>query len=253
MDPLTLFALAALAFVASYVQSVAGFAMGMMMMAVGGGFGLVPIAILAAVVSLLSLVNVIISVRQHLAAVHRPMMLLLIAGQVPAIVLGVWLLGELSAGAVGTLKLLLGLFIALASASLAVAPRVLQKLTAAPATVAYGALGGLAGGLFSSSGPVIGWYGYRQPLPFAVIRATLLAVFGLTTLVRTGVVGLRGELTDQVWMLAAVLLPVVIVGSAIGARWRPPFAEETLKRAIFGLLFLTGLWICGEALWAARA
>lgn len=252
MDPLTLLALAVLALVASYVQSVAGFAMGMMMMAIGGGFGLVPIAILAAVVSLLSLTNVIISVRRHLAAVHRPMLLGLLAGQVPAIALGVWLLGELSASAVGTLKLLLGLFIALASVSLAMAPQTLAKLTSAPATVAYGALGGLAGGLFSSSGPVIGWYGYRQPLPFEVIRATLLAVFGLTTLVRTGVVGLRGELTEQVWVLAAVLFPVVVAGSAIGARWRPPLSDEALKRAVFSLLFLVGLWICGEALWAGR-
>lgn len=242
-----LVALALLVFAASYVQSVAGFALGMMTMAVAGGFGWVPIPVLAATVSLLSLVNVLISLRRPGSAIDRPMLGWLLLGQLPAIGLGVALLAVLSSGAVNVLKLLLGLFITGASASLLMRPRLLSVRTGPAATAACGALGGFVGGLFAASGPVIGWHGYRQPLSFEVIRATLLAVFGLTTLVRTLIVAIRGELTMAVWTLFALLLPMVVLGSLIGARYRPPIAEDQLKRAVFALLLAIGLWIFADS------
>ncbi|HBK17026.1 MAG TPA: hypothetical protein DDZ38_00200, partial [Gammaproteobacteria bacterium] len=43
-----------------------------------------------------------------------------------------------------------------------------------PQTFVVGFLGGTLGGMFAASGPIIGWFGYRQPLPVGAIRATLL-------------------------------------------------------------------------------
>ncbi|MGI9325938.1 MAG: sulfite exporter TauE/SafE family protein [Pseudomonadales bacterium] len=248
MDYHTLGALIALAFVASYIQSVAGFAMGMIMMALAGGLEWVSIGLLAATISLLSLVNVGIALRHHWRLIERRLIMPLAMGQLPAIVGGVWLLYLLSDSAVSVLKLLLGVFIALGSLSLAVRPRQLPRVSSAGACFAVGTLGGLVGGLFSASGPVLGWFSYRQPLSFETIRATLLACFAMTTATRTVVVGVRGELTEEVMVLFAILLPTVAAGSWLGARFKPPMSEELLKRGAFGLLFVLGLWICADAL-----
>ena len=111
-----------------------------------------------------------------------------------------------------------------------------------------GGRGGVVGGLFSASGPVMGWFNYRQPLPFAVIRATLLACFAMTTVTRTLVVGVRGELDGDVLLLFAILLPVVALGSWLGDRFRPPISEALMKRGAFSLLFVLGVWITVAAL-----
>ncbi len=248
MEIQTLGALIALAFAASYIQSVAGFAMGMIMMAVAGGLEWLSIGELAATISLLSLVNVAIALRSHWRQVSRRLLVPLALGQLPAIVTGVWLLYLLSDSAVGVLKLLLGLFIALGSLSLAIRPQPRERLSSALACFATGLLGGTVGGLFSASGPVLGWFTYRQPLPFEVIRATLLACFAMTTATRTAVVAARAELTSDVWLLFVILLPTVALGSWLGARFSPPISESVLKRSAFALLFVLGLWICADAL-----
>ncbi|MFK7916138.1 MAG: TSUP family transporter [Pseudomonadales bacterium] len=256
MDALTiapplLGALILLAFVASYIQSLVGFAMGMMLMAVAGGLDWLPIATLAATISLLSLVNCSIALRRHWRHIDLRLFGLLSAGQVPAIAVGVWLLGTLTLGAVVLLKLLLGLFIALGSLILMLRPRTLAAVSSAPVCVGVGVLGGLVGGMFAASGPVIGWFNYRQPLPFAAVRATLLACFGLTTATRTLVVTSSGGMDREILTLFVLLLPVVALGSWLGDKYPPPLAETALKRGAFGLLFLMGVWICIDAL--ARA
>lgn len=253
MDALTLSlplltALLLLAFVASYIQSIVGFAMGMMLMAVAGGLDWLPIATLAATISLLSLVNCSIALRRHWRLVQPRLFGMLSLGQLPAILVGVWLLGTLTLSAVLVLKLLLGAFIALSSLVLMLQPRTQAQVSATPVCISAGALGGLVGGLFAASGPVIGWFCYRQPLPFGTIRATLLACFGLTTATRTLVVGVSGGLSEEIFVLFALLLPMVALGSWLGDRYPPPLAEAALKRGAFGLLFLMGVWICIDAL-----
>lgn len=247
MEPVTIAALVALALIASYIQSVAGFAMGMMIMAVAGGFEWVSIALLAAAISLLSLVNVSIALRRHWREVEQGLLQWLAIGQIPAIALGLWLLGTLSDSAMNLLKLLLGLFIALGSLSLAVRPQVRAAVSGSATSVAVGVLAGTVGGLFSASGPVMGWFAYRQPLPFTVIRATLLACFAMTTATRTLMVGARGELSADVWVLFVLMLPSVALGSWLGDRFAPPVSEAALKRGAFSLLLVLGIWICIDA------
>ena len=58
--------------VGSYVQAVAGFALGMIAVAVIGGLRLLDIPTLAAMVSLLSMLNASLSLGGHTQHVHRP-------------------------------------------------------------------------------------------------------------------------------------------------------------------------------------
>ena len=76
-----------------------------------------------------------------------------------------------------------------------------------------GVVGGVLGGLFSASGPLLGWFAYSQPLSVAVIRATLLSYFFLTTSARTVIVLFDGSLTTSVLLYAGLGAPVVMLGA----------------------------------------
>ena len=93
-----------------------------------------------------------------------------------------------------------------------------------------GAGGGLVGSMFAASGPVIGWCAYRQPIPVATVRATLLARYLVTSTTRTVVVGIGGGLSEIVWQLTALELPVVAFGTWLARRHVPLFDEGNMRR-----------------------
>ena len=67
-------------------------------------------------------------------------------------------------------------------------------------------------------GPDQGWFVYRQPMPVAELRATLLACFAVSTPVRTAY-GAGGGLTADVWTLAGLSLPVVLLAAWLGRKF----------------------------------
>ncbi len=235
----------------SYVQAVTGFAMGMIIIAVVVGGGLLPVPLITAVVSLLALVNVAVALHGHGHHLHRGLFGWIAAGMLPAIAVGLWLLGRLDARATWLLELLLGLFVVAGSLSMLLRPTPRRRVSAPWACAAAGVAGGLMGGLFAASGPVMGWFNYRQPLTVAEIRTTLLASFALTTSFRTLAVGVSGGLTTEVWTLVAVGLPLVLLGTWAGRRFPPALPELALKRLAFALLVVMGSWSILRALGAA--
>lgn len=237
------------AFVGSYVQSVSGFAMGMIMIAVLVGSGLVPVPVITAVVSLLTLVNIVLSLRGHLHHAERRLLLWMALALPGSVWAGVFLLDVLDRRLAWLLELLLGTFIVLGSLSMMLRPQPRAVLSRPWAAFVAGGAGGLLGGLFSASGPVLGWFAYRQPLTVPEIRTTLLAVFALTTGLRVGIVGVTGGLTREVWLLALLGLPLVLLGTWLGRNFAPPLTDAALKRAAFGLLLLMGAWMVVRALW----
>lgn len=239
-DNLILFLLATA--LGSYVQSVAGFAMGMIIIAVTVGGGLIEVPVITAVVSLLSLVNIVFALRGHGHHLERRMFVWMSVGLVPSIAGGVWLLEHLDATARWLVELLLGLFIVLGSLSMMLRPQPRPRVSPSWSCFIAGCAGGALGGMFSASGPVMGWFNYRQPLPVATIRTTLLVTFALTTTVRTLVVGVAGGLTREVWVLCLIGVPVVLLATWAGRRYPPPVSETALKRLAFALLLVMGSW-----------
>ena len=235
-------------FAGSYVQSVSGFAMGLIVIAVVGASGIISLPVLTAAASLITVVNVVVALKGHTQHIDKRIFLWLAAGQLPAIWVGVWILTWLDRDAQNILELLLGLFITLGSLSMMLKPRPLAEPSPNWACMTAGVAGGVVGGMFSASGPIMGWFNYRQPLPLAVIRATLLCSFALTTSTRTLVVGFQGGLTAEVLWLSAVAVPLVILGTWLGREMPPPVSEETMKQGAFALLLVIGIWILGNAL-----
>jgi uncharacterized membrane protein YfcA len=247
LDP-ALLAFVVLVAIGGYVQTVAGFAMGMIILTGATALGLYALPVIAAVVSLVSLLNIAFSLHGHYHRIHRAGLRWLLVGQVPAIALGVVLLGFLDANAERVLRGLLGAFIVLGCGAMMLRPTPRGVLSTSPAFLGAGLAGGLLAGLFAASGPVLGWFLYRQPLQVAEIRATLLATFAFSTLLRTLVVGAEGGLTTQVWTLAGFSVGAVLFSVWLARRFPPPIPEAALRRTAFALLTLMGLSILAGAL-----
>ena len=227
----------------SYIQAVAGFAMGMLIVAVAGGLRLIEIETLAAVVSILSLTNSALSLWGQSKHVHWRLFAWLAAGQLPALVLGLYFLDHLGTNSRWLLELCLGLFLTLGALGMLLKPKPLLRVS--PSWLAWltGLCGGTLGGMFSASGPVLGLFGFSQPLPLNVIRATLLSSFLLVTSSRTAMIGWRGELTESVLLIAAIALPVVLIGTWWGHVLAPPVSDAALKRTAFWLILIMGIWV----------
>jgi uncharacterized membrane protein YfcA len=238
----------AIVLIGSYVQAVAGFAMGLLIIAVAATTTLYDLEVTAATVSLLSLVNILLSLRGHYHLVQGRTLRLLALGQLPAIALGIWLLGVLNARATAALQLLLAVFLIGGSAAMMVRPMPRAEPSGTLSTLSAGLAGGLLGGLFAASGPVMGWFCYRQPLPVTEIRATLLGCFAITTLARTLMVAATGRLSIDVAVMAGVGLPAVLLGTWIGWRYPPAIGESQMRRLAFGALLAMGAWIGVAAL-----
>jgi uncharacterized membrane protein YfcA len=242
MDMLTILVFCCAVVLGSYVQAATGFAMGLVVLAIVAGSRSVDIVTITVVISLLALLNVAFALRGQTAHVERRCWLLLCAGQLPAIWVGLTLLEILAQGAVRLLELILGAFVIAGSLSMLLRPEAQRQLSPAWAWVAGGAAGGVLGGLFSASGPVMGWFAYRQPLAAEAVRATLLACFAVTTTTRTALVAVDGGLTRDVWAFVALAVPLVLLGTWAGRRFRPQ-SDAGLRRSAFVLLLLIGLWI----------
>jgi uncharacterized membrane protein YfcA len=238
------------AFVGALVQTVTGFALGMILIALAAGLQLVSIPVLTATASFLSLANVVLALRTQHEHINWEFWRLISMGQVPAIGVGLYLMMQLNDSALVVLQLFLGLFVLAGSMSMMRANPTLKQPSAALGQVLAGLGGGIVGGMFSASGPVMGWFFYRQPLPIEQIRATLLACFAVTTTLRSLLVGVRGELTMEIAWLTLASLPAIALGTWLGGRLTHRLPPQALRRWAFGLLTLMGVGITARAIYS---
>lgn len=235
-----LLGLLALAAVASYMQTLTGFAMGLVLM---GGIGLTGILHLpdaAVLVSVLTLSNAVQVLAKGWRDVAWTEFRLVVVSSIVTLFVGYGLLEFLAGASLDWVRLILGVVIIASSLQLLFRPQPLARRSPAPSFVAFGAVAGLMGGLFSTSGPPLVYHLYRQPLTHASVRETLVLVFAVNAAVRLGTVAAAGNLPplSTWWALAA--LPVVAGSTFLARRWPPPVSPLTLRRVAFGLLLLSG-------------
>jgi len=228
--------------VGSYVQSLTGFAFGLIVMSVAGLFSLVPLEVAAFAVSVLSMVNAAISLyggawRQ----VNAKNFIVYFVASTPMIAAGVFLLNFFGENALHWLQLLLGMTIILTCLMSFVKPK--KEAVPSPSWVyfIFGGLSGLLGGLFSTSGPPISYLMYRQPLPLSVIRSTLLSVFFVSCMLRIAITGLSGQMTEAMLWLSLMGLPCVLVTAVLAKRYPPNISPQVIKRIALILLLLSGV------------
>lgn len=235
--------------VGSYIQSLTGFAFGLIVKSVAGLFSLVPLEVAAFSVSVLSMVNAatglyggvwkLVNLR-HVAAYFL--------AATPMIAVGVYLLHFLGSNALHWLQLLLGVSIILACLMSLVKPKKDAKTSPSWVYFVFGGISGIFGGLFATSGPPISYLMYRQPVALNVIRATLLSVFFITSFMRISIMGAGEQITGSMMWASLLGLPCVLLTSIIAKRYPPNISPQLIKQVALVLLLLSGVSLSVKAL-----
>jgi len=224
-----------------YVQTITGFAMGLLI--VGGAtiLNVAPIAFTAAVVSLLSLLNAVLVLRHSHKFIDWRIVTAISVAMLPSIAAGIYILAMLSGAEATMLRRILGLAIMLAGTLLILKPEPWSRQSGRLISTITGIAGGIIGGMFSTGGAPIAFFMYRQPLALAVVRATLLAIFTLTNLARTLIVGVSGQLDGDIILVSAIAIPLVLIVTPLARRWSPANSDTIIRKSVFLLLILIGI------------
>jgi uncharacterized membrane protein YfcA len=231
--------LVAIAF-GSYFQTVAGFGLGMIALGAASGLGLMPLGAAAVLVSLLTLLNSPMVLAGNLRHVDRRTIVALLLGMLPMTYAGIVLLDYLSQSWALLLQFLLGAAIAVSCLVLALKHHSHPTRCAFGGDVAAGAVAGLVGGLFGFSGPPLIFHLYRQPLPMAAVRSTLVTLFAFSAVARVVIVGVQGGLDMQIWKLFVPAAVLVVAATMLGRRFPPPIGHHDLRRIAFVVVALLG-------------
>ena len=229
-------------------QAITGFAMGLIIMGAVTALALADISFSAAVVSLIALVNTSLALRRSYRFIDRRILAGLITGLLPATAAGVFLLEALSSTFYDGLRLALGIVIILAGGLLMIRPTPFAAPSGRMPVVATGFAGGIIGGLYGAGGAPMAWLMYRQPIDFQAIRATLLATFFASTLVRSTTVALSGHMPSEILITFALSVPLVVASTIAGVHLAPRVPETLVRRAAFGLLVMLGAFLIFQSL-----
>lgn len=226
---------------AGYFQTVTGFGLSMIVTGVTAGLGLTSVALVAAVVNVLALVNCAIALPGRSQQIDRRIAVPIIASVVPMIAVGVFLLTYLSARAAGLLQIALGLIIIYGGLSIVWQARARDHASGALSFAVAGACSGLCGGLFGMSGPPLIYQLYRQPIELARIRDLLILTFTITSLTRIFILAVSGQIDRPVVILSALAIPAIAIGTFLGRRCPPPLSPRAIRRVICGVLLGIGV------------
>lgn len=233
---------------AAYIQTITGFAFGLILMAGAVLLDLAPVAVVAILISFLSLFNCALSLYKKVGDLDRNIVLYCALPGLFTMALGLWALELLSAHYMNWLQLLLGIAILLSSVLLVVDPQPKTKRSGKTSFFLVGGLSGLMGGFFSTSAPPLVFHFYRQPLAPTVIRDSLLSIFLLHSIQRTAMVAYQGRIDLPILIISASAIPTVFLFTWVARRFPPPISHINLRRIAFVLLGMSGISLCLSAM-----
>lgn len=247
MDSMMLFYIIMIVSLGAYFQTVTGFGLGIIVIGLTVSFDFASIAFIAVVVSIVTLFNCVTALIGKDVCLEKTLTILLVLGIVPGVIAGVWLLNYLSDSARDIMQACLGMMILISGGYLMVKTSTRSERSHASTFLLSGVGAGLTGGLFGMAGPPLVYHLYRQPVPLEVIKTTLLAVFACTSASRTAFVFLTGGIDFKTLLVSLTCIPVVIFTTLIAKRFPPPLNVQQLRRGIFGLLALIGIYLITSA------
>lgn len=226
--------------VGALVQTLTGFAMGLIIMVSVALFAIADIAFAAAVVSFISLVNALVAMRKGHHHIDWQLAGWMLTGMLPALGIGLFLLTYLSTNYYELLRLILGVVVILAGISLMISPRPFVARSGHAAFIFCGAVGGVLGGLYSAAGGPLAYFAYRQPLSINTIRFSLLAIFAFSTAVRALLVLLSGQMTLGIITVSAMTIPLVVIVTLIASRYIQMVPDRFVRVLVFIVLIIAG-------------
>lgn len=108
-------------------------------------------------------------------------------------------------------------------------------------TLPVGMASGLAGGATSMSGPPVVLFMANQGHHQDLFRANLIAYFSLIEIYGIANFWWAGALTREVVVHAALLMPAMLLGTAVGFLLGPRIPEKVFRNIIFCLLLVIGI------------
>ena len=227
--------------IASYLQTLVGFSYGVIVVSAATLANIAPIQYSAAFVSLTSLFNIIIALKGNWENVDFRLGVLMAAGLIPGVLFGVVLLDYLSRHFVELLKLFLGLMVLVSAILSLIRFKPFKRKTALWMPITAGFLGGVGGGLFSSSSPPLVYYMYKLELPFQLVKNTLLFVFLVSTVSRIIFISVKGDLNSGLLVNVLFALPVIAVVTMLSKKIPTFLDHKRLKQLSFTVLVLMAL------------
>lgn len=231
----------------SYFQALTGFALGIFILGGAIALQIATVNTTATAINIMAIFNVAFALRRSWRSVNVAMLQRTLAGVIPGIIFGLWLLNHLSERNSALLQLLLGVLIIAGGTMLFMRPEPRAQRSKSISFAAAGLAGGVLGGLFAVPGPPIVYHYYRQPLAIEGLRTTLLAIFGSVAACRLLLVSVQGQLTSDALHVGILSVPVVALATWLYVRYPPAISDLTARRSAFVLLVATGLLIAVTA------
>ena len=243
MDSWELLYFSVMVVIATAVQTITGFALGLILVALCTAFGVMSVIDCAAIVSLVSMMNTGLLLRRSYRDLNGHVVMAIMLGLIPTLLLGFYWLDQVGRDQVSLLRTIIGAMVLVAGMTLMLRPSPYPSLSAKPFFFGSGLIGGLFGGLFSAAGAPIAYLMYRQPLAISVIRSSLLAVFFLSTFVRAVTGGFAGHYTPDVLIKTLVAAPVMLVTTMLIEPTLPAIPDQVVRRLVFLCLMALGLYL----------
>ena len=243
MDSWELLYFSVMVVIATAVQTITGFALGLILVALCTAFGVMSVIDCAAIVSLVSMTNTGLLLRRSYRDLNGHVVMAIMLGLIPTLLLGFYWLDQVGRDQVSLLRTIIGAMVLVAGTTLMLRPSPYSSLSAKPLFFGSGLIGGLFGGLFSAAGAPIAYLMYRQPLAISVIRSSLLAVFFLSTFVRAVTGGFAGHYTPDVLIKTLIAAPVMLVTTMLIDPTLPAIPDQAVRRLVFLCLMALGLYL----------
>lgn len=220
----------------SYVQTMTGFALGIVVTGIVALSGAVPIADTADALSIIGLINAAVVLPKIGKHTDWQGLLRLMLALTPGMIAGVVLLDTLSFHHSEVLRLLAGFIVLMGGFMLFVQRRPVEKPSGPLSTGVLGVTAGVMSGLFSLPGPPVVYHYYRQPVSLQTVRATLITIFAILSIFRLITVQVQTGISIVSVEMALLSIPVVTVGSWLGVRFPPRLSDVVTRRVAFSIL-----------------
>lgn len=226
---------------ACYLQTQIGFGFGLVVISGAMLLDLATIEFSAALVSFASLFNVLITLEGNWQKVDWSQGGWLAIGLVPGVMCGVLLLNFLSQHYVEVLEVILGTLVLITALhnQRKLAPITCKTVAWMPLSAGF--LGGLGGGMFTTSSPPIVYYLYKINLDFECVKNTLLYIFLVSTVTRIGFITFRGDITPDLLFTVLAALPLIAIVTIVSKKVVLPFDQEVMRKLSFWVLALMGV------------
>lgn len=237
---LTWLSVAACMALATYVQTLTGFAFSLLFVGLISAFDLVPLEEATNAISVITLIQTAAYYRSHPIQADWKLVRPAIVPSVVGVVAGVALLVWLSGSAIYLLKYVLGVTILLTAMSMLAKPVPWPAVSSTAVFRIAGLLSGLMGGLFSTAGPPLVYLLYRQPVPQRVVHQCLYLMFTIGQVVRLVFIAVAGSFTWRSLLYIGLSLPVVLLVHFTNQRFPVRLSERSTARLAAALLIIAG-------------